>query len=114
MTSTPAEGKPPAGEEKKKEKEEGEIEEPDWNLFHALQSTRGAMEELRETARKSPPEETFDLKMMMGQGDVQSNSIPRLSVHGSGTGTQTPGVRAGVLPDSGVHRALMIARTEGR
>ena len=113
MTPTPAEGKPPAGEEKEKKKE-GEIEEPDWNLFHALQSTRGAMEDLRETARKPPPEETFDLKTMMGQGDVQSNSIPRLSVHGSSTGTQTPGVRAGVLPDGGVHRALMIARTEGR
>ena len=114
--TTPVEDKEgPEGQGELGKKGEAEIEEPDWNLFHALQSTRGAMGDLRESARNPPPEETFDLKVMglgQGQGDVQS--IPRLSVHGSSTGTRTPGSRNDTLPDSGVHRALMIARAEGR
>jgi len=104
MTSTPAQ----TGVEEKEE-----VEEADWNLFHALQSTRGAMEELRETARNPPPEEVVD--RALGQnGILGSIPIPRLSVNGSSAGTRTPGRRSSGLPEAGVHRSLMISRTEGR
>lgn len=106
---------PQATGDQPKEKEE-EVEEADWNLFHALQSTRGAMADLRDAARKSPPAEGLDIKLDgFGQGVTStSGSIPRLSVNGSSTGTRTPGTRASGLPEAGVHRALMIARAEGR
>jgi len=105
MTSTPAQ----TGVEEKEEV----VEAADWNLFHALQSTRGAMEELRETARNPPPEEVVDRGL--GQnGALGSIPIPRLSVNGSSTGTRTPGRRGSGLPEAGVHRSLMISRTEGR
>jgi len=98
---------------KPQDKVEDEVEEADWNLFHALQSTRGAMSELREAARNPPPEEIVDGGL--GQnGTLGSMSIPRLSVNGSSTGTRTPGHRSAGLPEAGVHRSLMISRTEGR
>lgn len=40
--------------EKAEESNQEKEEEPDWNLFHALQSTRGAMGELRASAKTSP------------------------------------------------------------
>jgi len=98
-----------------KPQDKEEVEEADWNLFHALQSTRGAMSELREAARNPPPEEVVDVTSGIGQdGTLGSTSIPRLSVNGSSTGTRTPGHRSAGLPEAGVHRSLMISRTEGR
>ena len=95
------------------EVEKEEVEEADWNLFHALQSTRGAMSELREAARHPPPEEVVDPASLLSQKGP-SASIPRLSVNGSSTGTRTPGHRSNGLPEAGVHRSLMISRAEGR
>lgn len=40
--------------EKAEESNQEKEDEPDWNLFHALQSTRGAMGELRQSAKSSP------------------------------------------------------------
>jgi hypothetical protein len=96
-----------------KPQEKEEVEEADWNLFHALQSTRGAMAELREAARNSPPQEVVDTTGGLGQNGTLA-SIPRLSVNGSSTGTRTPGYRSSGLPEAGVHRSLMISRAEGR
>ena len=108
-TATPRDGT----DAKTQEKEKEEVEEADWNLFHALQSTRGAMSELREAARAPPPEEVVDSGL--GQnGTLGSMPIPRLSVNGSSTGTRTPGYRSSGLPEAGVHRSLMISRAEGR
>jgi hypothetical protein len=106
-TATPRDGT----DAKPQEREKDEVEEADWNLFHALQSTRGAMSELREAARKPPPEEVVDSGL--GQNGTLG-SIPRLSVNGSSTGTRTPGHRNSGLPEAGVHRSLMISRVEGR
>jgi hypothetical protein len=106
-TATPRDGT----DAKPQGKEKEEVEEADWNLFHALQSTRGAMSELREAARAPPPEEVVDGGL--GQNGT-SASIPRLSVNGSSTGTRTPGHRSSGLPEAGVHRSLMISRAEGR
>jgi hypothetical protein len=116
MNSTPAEEEKKSQEKDKDNSEKGEVEEPDWNLFHALRSTRGAMADLRETARKTPPEEVIDVRIDgLGQGgNSVAIPIPRVSVNGSSTGTRTPGTRASGLPEAGVHRSLMIARAEGR
>jgi hypothetical protein len=84
------------------------VEEPDWNLFHALQSTRAALGDLRDSARQPPPEQA---EVVARPGD--SGSIPRLNVNGSSIGTRTPGGRTNTLPEVGVHRAMMIARAEG-
>jgi hypothetical protein len=108
-TATPRDGT----DAKPQEKEKQEVEEADWNLFHALQSTRGAMSELREAARNPPPEEVVDPASLLSQKGT-SASIPRLSVNGSSTGTRTPGHRSSGLPEAGVHRSLMISRVEGR
>jgi hypothetical protein len=108
-TATPRDGTDAKTQEKAKE----EVEEADWNLFHALQSTRGAMSELREAARNPPPEEVVDPASLLSQRGT-SASIPRLSVNGSSTGTRTPGHRNSGLPEAGVHRSLMISRAEGR
>jgi hypothetical protein len=40
--------------ESREEEEQEEQQEPDWNLFHALQSTHGAMGDLRRMAQESP------------------------------------------------------------
>jgi len=110
MTTATPDAKP-----QDKEREKEEVEEADWNLFHALQSTRGAMSELREAARNPPPEEVIDVTSGIGQnGTMGLMSIPRLSVNGSSTGTRAPGHRSAGLPEAGVHRSLMISRTEGR
>jgi hypothetical protein len=108
-TATPRDGTDAKTQEKAKE----EVEEADWNLFHALHSTRGAVSELREAARNPPPEEVVDPASLLSQKGT-SASIPRLSVNGSSTGTRTPGHRNSGLPEAGVHRSLMISRAEGR
>ena len=50
---TPGEGKTQQANEDE-EKEEDQVQEPDWNLYHALQATQGSMGDLRRLAQESP------------------------------------------------------------
>lgn len=74
-----------------KEEDEGE---PDWNLFHALQSTRGAMGELQQMARE--PARSVDVREEMRAVEIRSSTGPASTVPpllGRSSSVETPGTR---------------------
>lgn len=61
-----------------------ENEQPDWHLFHALQSTRGAMEELRQLAREP-----------IKPRDLNEREVGTSVGVGAGSSVGTPGTGGG-------------------
>lgn len=86
------------------DEDEGEDGEPDWNLFHALQSTRSAMFDLSQSSKTAIPPRNPQDELKAIESSLAGNSgggesiIPPSSIGGQtvlGTGTGTPGTRVG-------------------
>jgi hypothetical protein len=74
-------------QEDEEEQEQEQEQEPDWNLFHALQSTQGALGDLRRLAREEPTKR--DPKAEMRDAERRTRVM---GAGVGGTGVGTPGV----------------------
>lgn len=79
-------------------REDEDTEEPDWNLFHALNSTRSALSDLTQQSRTPvvPRDPSAEVRTLEGSTTGMGSTIPPMSsfggqTPGTGIGTPTPG-----------------------